>query len=62
MQFIHKYGTQESLNCALVTGIPNDLGTLPGIIFVKDEWLARVIIYRRYYEGLKPIRIIIVEK
>ena len=60
MQSIHKAGMDESLNRALVTGIPNDLGTLPDVIFVKDEWLAKVIIYRRYYEGLKPIRIIII--
>jgi len=60
MQSIHKAGMSESLNRALVTGIPNDLGTLPDVIFVKDEWLAKVIIYRRYYEGLKPIRIIII--
>ena len=60
MQSIHKAGMGESLNRALVTGIPNDLGTLPDVIFVKDEWLAKVIIYRRYYEGLKPIRIIII--
>ena len=60
MQSIHKAGMSESLNRALVTKIPNDLGTLPDVIFVKDEWLAKVIIYRRYYEGLKPIRIIII--
>ena len=61
MQSIHKIGVSESLNCALVTGVPDDLGILPDVIFVKDEWIARVIIYRRYYEGLKPIRIIIID-
>ena len=60
MQSIHKVDISESLNRALVTGIPNDFGTLPDVIFVKNERLAKVIAYRRYYEGLKSIRIIII--
>ena len=60
MQSIHKAGMSESLNRALVTDIPNDLGTLPDVIFVKDEWLARTIRARMYYEGLREITIIII--